>query len=200
MLIGLTGGIASGKSTVADLFAARGIPVVSADKVYHEEVIKPGSVTWQELVDNFGEEILLDNQEINRRKLGELVFRSVRVRHKLNEITHPPIVEFTMRRARELLADNEIVLVEIPLLFETKSEHLFDLIVVVFTDRKKQVSRLMERDQLTIQEARYRIHSQSRIRRNIRKGDYVIYNNNDLASLENEVDNVIKYLKSGGTK
>lgn len=196
MLIGLTGGIASGKSTVADLFAAKGIPVVSADKVYHEEVIRPGSETWQELVDFFGEDILYDNQEINRRKLGALVFRSARARRRLNEITHPRIVEATMQQARALLADNELVLVEIPLLFETRSEHLFDLIVIVFTDRKKQVARLMERDQLTIREARYRIHSQSRIRRNIRKGDYVIYNNNDLASLEREVDNVIKYLKA----
>ncbi len=196
MLIGLTGGIASGKSTVADLFAAKGIPVVSADKVYHEEVIRPGSETWQAIVDYFGDEILYDNQEINRRKLGALVFRSSRARRRLNELTHPRIVELTMIRARALLADNELVLVEIPLLFETKSEHLFDLIVIVFTDRKKQVARLMERDQLTIREARYRIHSQSRIRRNIRKGDYVIYNNNDLASLEREVDNVIKYLKT----
>lgn len=194
MLIGLTGGIASGKTTVAEVFKSRGIPVVYSDQVYHEEIIKPGTVVWKEIVDYFGEEILLDNKEINRKKLGNIIFHSWWKRRKLNKITHGPIIRQTMKRARELELENQIVLVEFPLLFETKSEMLFDLIVVVFTDRKKQVERLMKRDQLSEQEACYRVHTMGSIRKYIRKGDIVIYNNNDLPTLEAEVDRVVTSL------
>ncbi len=195
MLIGLTGGIASGKTTVAEIFENRGIPVVSADLVYREEIIKPETPVWKEIVDYFGEEILLDNKEINRKKLADIVFHSWWKRRKLNKITHAPIIRQTMRRARELEREHQIVLVEFPLLFETKSEMLFDLIVVVFTDINKQVERLMKRDQISEREALYRIHAQCCIRRNIRRGDIIIYNNNDLPTLETEVDRVIKRLE-----
>lgn len=196
MLIGLTGGIASGKTTVAEIFRSKGIPVVSADAVYREEIIKPETNVWKEIVDYFGEEILLDSKEIDRKKLADIVFHSWWKRRKLNKITHAPIIRQTMRRAIELECEHPKVLVEFPLLFETKSEMLFDLIVVVFTDRNKQVERLMKRDQLSEQEAHYRIHTQAHTRRNIRKGDIIIYNNNDLPTLKAEVDRAIESLMS----
>jgi dephospho-CoA kinase len=196
MLIGLTGGIASGKSTIAEMFEKRGIPVVSADLVYREEIIKPDTPVWKEIVDYFGEDILLANREIDRKKLGNIVFHNWWKRRHLNKITHPSIIRQTMKNASELEREHGRVLVEFPLLYETKAEMLFDLVVVVFTDMQKQVERLMKRDQISEQEALYRIHSQTRIRRNIRKGDIIIYNNNDLATLEAEVERVFDSLDS----
>jgi len=159
MLLGLTGNIASGKSTVASIFKKNGMPNVNADSI-SREIVKPGEKAWELIFEYFGQDILLPDKNIDRKKLGDIVFRNSTKRKKLEEITHPFIIERTMAKAKILEENFNYVLVEVPLLFETKMESLFDLIVLVYADKQTQVERLMLREGLSEKEALFRINSQ----------------------------------------
>lgn len=190
MLLGLTGGIASGKSTVVDIFKKNGIPTVDTDSIARE-IVEPGEKAWVKIVEYFGQAILLPDKTINRKKLGDIVFRSQIKRKKLEKITHPIIIEETMKRAKKLEEKFNMVVVDVPLLFEANMEASFDLIIVVYVDKITQLRRLIDRDNISKEEALLRIETQIDIEIKKEKADIIINNNLKIEETEKQVKNLI---------
>ncbi len=156
-IIGLTGGIASGKSTVSNMFKELNIPVVDADEEARLAVEK-GEKAYNEIIAYFGEDILHEDGSINRSKLGSIIFPNEEKRNVLNSITHPAVRERMMQRKEEYvtLGYNPIVL-DIPLFFESKSPYEVDKVIVVYVDEQTQLERLMTRNGYSKEEALSRI-------------------------------------------
>ncbi|EAE8345517.1 dephospho-CoA kinase [Listeria monocytogenes] len=185
--IGLTGSVATGKSTVSSLIQQAGIPVVDAD-VAARKVVEPGTEGLKEIVAYFGEEILLEDGTLNRAKLGEIIFKDKEKREKLNEITHPRVKDYMLEaRERFFEAGEELVFFDIPLLFESHLESLVDQIIVVWTTPETELKRLMERNNLTKEAALARIDSQMKIDEKAKKADFVINNNESLEKTQKQV-------------
>lgn len=199
MLIGLTGGIASGKSTVVNLFKQKGMPSIDVDSIARK-IVEPGSLAWKEIINHFGDGIILSSGQIDRKKLGNIIFNDPEKRKKLDEITHSKIIDEMMIRANYLLTQNVHVIVDIPLLFETNAEAYFDLLVVVYTDKKDQLERLIIRDNINEAEAMLKINAQMDINKKIELADIVIYNNKGLSETEKQVDFIIQDIKNGRYK
>lgn len=177
IVIGLTGSIATGKSTVASMFIDIGIPVIDADRIARE-VVEPGEEAYKKVVETFGEEILLEDRSLNRPKLGRIVFSDEEKRNQLNSIVHPAIRKRMLEKRDAYLKNGEgCVVLDIPLLFESKLEHFVDKIIVVYVDEDVQLERLLERNQLTKEEALQRIRSQMPVKDKIELADAVIDNN-----------------------
>ncbi len=192
--VGLTGGIACGKSTVSRKLVERAIPVIDADEIA-KEVVKSGSPGLRSIIREFGENILLEDGNLDRRKLGQLVFGNPDLLHKLESITHPLIREETrrLRRNYENLGE-PLVIYDIPLLFETKAKDQFDKIIVISCTREQQRERLRRRNHLSEEENEMRIASQIPIKFKEEKADFVLYNNKDEQHLLKEVDRLIAWL------
>ncbi|EAC4591248.1 dephospho-CoA kinase [Listeria monocytogenes] len=185
--IGLTGSVATGKSTVSNMIQQAGIPLVDAD-IAARKVVEPGTEGLKEIVAYFGEEILLADGALNRAKLGEIIFKDKEKREKLNEITHPRVKDYMLEaRERFFRAGEELVFFDIPLLFESHLESLVDQIVVVWTTPETELKRLMERNDLTKEDALRRIESQMGIDEKARKADFVIDNNESLEKTQKQV-------------
>ncbi|PAD21724.1 dephospho-CoA kinase [Terribacillus saccharophilus] len=176
IVIGLTGGIASGKSTVSDLFKEYNIPVVDAD-IVAREVVEPGEPALASIVDSFGSDILLPDGALDRQKLGGIIFRDQEKREILNGIIHPVVRERMTADRDRLKTDHPAVVLDIPLLFEGKQLHLVDKVVVVNVDPRIQLERLMQRNNLTEQAALDRINSQMPLADKAAKADAIIDNN-----------------------
>ncbi|EAC9068400.1 dephospho-CoA kinase [Listeria monocytogenes] len=185
--IGLTGSVATGKSTVSNMIQQAGIPLVDAD-IAARKVVEAGTEGLKEIVAYFGEEILLADGTLNRAKLGEIIFKDKEKREKLNEITHPRVKDYMLEaRERFFRAGEELVFFDIPLLFESHLESLVDQIVVVWTTPETELKRLMERNNLTKEDALRRIESQMGIDEKARKADFVIDNNESLEKTQKQV-------------
>lgn len=157
MVIGLTGGIASGKSLVADILRELGAEIIDADEVYRSLIV-PGAPLYDKIVSQWGNEILDDNRHIDRRKLGTMVFSDPELRHRLDALTHPGIIESIKKRLQR--SGETISVVVAPLLLEAGQKGLVDQIWLVVLDEDAQLRRLSGRDKLSIEEARKRIESQ----------------------------------------
>ncbi|MCM3062168.1 dephospho-CoA kinase [Bacillus altitudinis] len=191
LVIGLTGGIASGKSTVSQMIKEKGIRVVDADIIAKEAVSK-GSAALHQIVQTFGEEVLLPNGELNRQQLGAIIFSDEEKRKKLNAIVHPEVRKEMLKQRDEGVSNNEtFVVLDIPLLFESKLEGLVDRIIVVYTTPELQLSRLMNRNDLSEEEALNRIHSQQPLEEKCQKADRVIENTKDLAFIRKQLENIL---------
>lgn len=176
LIIGLTGSIASGKSTISAMFAKLQIPVVDADKI-SREVVDPGKEAYEMIVQEFGEEILQADKMIDRKKLGSIVFTDEVKRKQLNQIVHPAVrIEMLRQRNDFIAAGEKCVVLDIPLLFESKLTHFVDKTLVVSVDEKTQLSRLMTRDDSSESEAKQRIQSQIPINEKAALADAVIDN------------------------
>ncbi|ECK4200317.1 dephospho-CoA kinase [Listeria monocytogenes] len=185
--IGLTGSVATGKSTVSNMIQQAGIPLVDAD-IAARKVVEPGTEGLKEIVAYFGEEILLADGTLDRAKLGEIIFKDKEKREKLNEITHPRVKDYMLEaRERFFRAGEELIFFDIPLLFESHLESLVDQIVVVWTTPETELKRLMERNNLTKEDALRRIESQMGIDEKARKADFVIDNNESLEKTQKQV-------------
>ncbi|EAD1640719.1 dephospho-CoA kinase [Listeria monocytogenes] len=185
--IGLTGSVATGKSTVSNMIQQAGIPLVDAD-IAARKVVEHGTEGLKEIVAYFGEEILLADGTLDRAKLGEIIFKDKEKREKLNEITHPRVKDYMLEaRERFFRAGEELVFFDIPLLFESHLESLVDQIVVVWTTPETELKRLMERNNLTKEDALRRIESQMGIDEKARKADFVIDNNESLEKTQKQV-------------
>lgn len=185
--IGLTGSVATGKSTVSNMIQHAGIPLVDAD-IAARKVVEPGTEGLKEIVAYFGEEILLADGTLDRAKLGEIIFKDKEKREKLNEITHPRVKDYMLEaRERFFRAGEELVFFDIPLLFESHLESLVDQIIVVWTTPETELKRLMERNNLTKEEALARINSQIGIDEKAKKADFVINNNESLEKTQKQV-------------
>ena len=192
MIIGLTGSIASGKSTVAKMLEKYRFPIVDADQVARL-VVEPGEPALTEIVAAFGEEILLEDGSLNRKKLGDLIFHDPSKRAILNGIIHPAIRKEMLRQRDEWLNNGaEVVIMDIPLLFESKLQHFVEKILVVSLSEEKQLERLMERNQLNEEEARARISSQPPLSVKEEGADAVIYNESTLEKTEQQLNYILK--------
>jgi dephospho-CoA kinase len=184
-VVGLTGGIASGKSTVARAFAQRGIPVVDAD-VLAREVVAPGSDGLAAVVDTFGSGVLLQDGTLDRKKVGELVFADPALRIKLNAILHPRIALLSAQRLSEP-RDVPYVIYEAPLIVENGLHHGMHALVVVALDISAQIERVMARDGLDREAAEARLRAQAPLERKLAAATYVIDNGKPLSELSPQV-------------
>lgn len=190
MIIGLTGGIACGKSTVAAMLAERGAFVVDADRIARE-VVMPGEPALAEVAAVFGQAVIRDDGTLDRRKLGDIVFADPDKRKRLEAILHPAIRERMWARIRQVKADEpgRIVVADIPLLYETGQQHLYDGVIVVYVPRKLQIRRLLARNpELGEARARERIDAQMDIERKKELAEWVIDNSGSPESTERQVE------------
>ena len=182
--IGLTGGIACGKSFVLNEFRQLGVRCIDADEVAHQ-VILPGEPAYRDIVEHFGTGILGDDSAIDRRKLGAAVFGDERQRRRLNRIVHPRIHQELDRRltrlAEEAGSEPALAMVDAALMVETDSYRKYDYVVVVSCRPEQQLERLLGRGGLTRREAQARIDSQMPIAEKVRFADFVIDNSGDRA-------------------
>lgn len=194
MVLGLTGGIASGKSTVADCFADLGAILVSAD-LLAREVVAPGSPTLEKLVELFGLEILTSGGSLDRKALAQLAFADPAARHRLEAITHPAIAHLAECRLTELRRfGHDLVVYEAPLLFEAKAEGRVDQVLVVLVEPVTQLERLLRRDGLSEAEARQRVTAQWPQADKVQKADFVIDNSGSLHKTRGMVSALYRYL------
>lgn len=191
MIIGLTGSIASGKSTVAKMMTDLGLPIVDAD-VVARDVVEPGTETLKLIAQNFGDDILLEDGHLNRPKLGDIIFHEPAKRKILNDIMHPAIRAEMLRQRDALLAAGEKhVVMDIPLLFESELQHFVDRILVVSIKEEVQLRRLMERNALSKEDALARIHSQLPVSVKEKGAHAVIYNNEKLEHTEEQLKKIL---------
>ena len=199
MIIGLTGGIGTGKSTVSRKLRERGYPVIDLDVISREVIEYPEVI--DELVRNFGIEILESQnnisgkKSISRNKLRQTVFKDEKKVGILNSIMHPPIVEEMRRQVENLKKNYKTVFVEVQLLFEAKLEKEFDLTVLVYADKKTQLERVLKRDGRKEDEVQQIINAQMDMTEKRRLSNYIIENNGDSEMLDLEIEKFIKKLK-----
>ncbi len=198
MVIGLTGGVGTGKSTVSRILRERGYDVIDLDMISHEVIRFPQVV--EKIVENFGREVLEeDNSEnyvISREKLGKIIFRNKEKRLVLNSIMHPEIL--TAMRGKilehklENKTKNKIIFVEIQLLFEVQWEKEFDYILLISASTDMQIRRILNRDNRTYEEALNIINSQMPLDEKRKRSNFVIENNGSIQDLERKVDEFLK--------
>ncbi|MTD29596.1 dephospho-CoA kinase [Planomicrobium sp. YIM 101495] len=192
MIIGLTGSIASGKSTVSAMLVEKEYPIVDADLVARQ-VVQAGTETLAEIVATFGEQALRKDGTMNRERVGEIIFNDPVSRKKLNDIIHPAIRREMLRQRDALLAEGHpVVIMDIPLLFESKLQHFVDKVLVVSVTDENQLRRLMERNQFPEKEARARIASQLPMSVKEQGADAVIYNNGSLAETKGQLERILE--------
>jgi len=195
-VVGLTGGIASGKTTVSQMFADLGIPVIDADDLARE-VVEPGTPGLAQIVDEFGEDVLDDDGRLDRKKVGELVFGDEEARETLNAILHPRIgAAGAAHIAKYDDHDAPYVLYEAALLVETGAHKAFPVLVVVSAEESVQRLRLIARDGFTAAEANARIESQLPLDTKVRYADFVVTNNGDLGATRRQVADVHEKLSA----
>ncbi len=187
--VGLTGGIGSGKSTVARFLREKGAVHLDIDLLAHDAE-KPGTPAWREIVAAFGSSVLGEDQAIDREKLGPLVFKDPLARERLNRIVHPAVYREWKNRLREIAAEREdaIVISDIPLLIEAGWQKDVDLVLLVYLPPDEQVRRIMTRNGLSREEALDRVRSQMPMDEKIPYADRVIDNGGDLNHTRQEID------------
>ena len=196
MIIGITGSIACGKSTVSNYLKSKGYIVIDADKIGHEAL--DDDYVKEKLILAFGNEILDDNK-INRQKLGELVFGNSSNLNVLNSIIHPEIRKKILQKI-DKNNDKEFIFIDVALLFEAKFDDLVDKIIVAYVDKNTQLTRLMKRNSISEKEALSRIVSQMSPIEKAKLGDYTVNNNLDVINTYEQVDKVLSELKKGYCK
>ncbi|KGX89082.1 dephospho-CoA kinase [Pontibacillus litoralis] len=176
VVLGLTGSIATGKSTVSLMFDEYDIPVIDADKLARE-VVEPGERAYQDIVETFGSDILRVDHKIDRKALGDIVFQNEDKRKKLNAIVHPAVRQRMLQKRDEYVQEEcKAVVLDIPLLFESNLAHYVDKILVVSVDEQTQLQRLMNRDQSSQEEAMSRINAQMPVAEKAKRANAVIDN------------------------
>ena len=195
-LVGLTGGIASGKSTVAKILERLGAAVINADTL-SREVVEPGQDAWKEIVEAFGADILHSDQTLDRQKIRTIIFNNPGARKKLESIIHPRVRALAEERIRERTAAGyPIIVYEVPLLFEGNLQEWLRPVILVACDVGTQRTRLQQRDHLTDAEAQKHIDAQMSLAEKRRLADYVIENDGSLADLEQQVGAVVEKIKA----
>ncbi|GAB2317970.1 dephospho-CoA kinase [Alkalibacterium sp. s-m-22] len=186
-ILGLTGGIATGKSTVGRFFESQGIPVVDADKGARQ-VMEPGQAAYHAVVKTFGQEILTEDGRIDRTRLGAIVFNDPAKLSKLNETVHSHVLNWIKEEKDKLIkAGHPLVVLDIPLLYEIGFENEVDAVMVIYVDPETQLKRLMKRDNLSENEAQIRIAAQASIDSKAEKADIIIDNRGGIDETENQL-------------
>jgi dephospho-CoA kinase len=193
--VGLTGNIASGKSQAALMFAELGAHVIDADRIVHQ-LLASGTGTYQKIIDVFGNQVLDADREINRRRLGQIVFSDEEKRKLLNRLTHQEVGAEILRRIFDLeqKSSSGIIIVDAALMVETGSYKMYHRLIVVTCDPSLQITRLMNRDQLSEEAARARMSSQLPIEQKIRLADYTIDTSGTLKHVRDQVEAIYRDL------
>jgi len=195
-LVGLTGGIASGKSTVAKILKQHGAAIVNADELARE-VVEPDRPAWQEIVALFGAAVLQPDRALDRQKLRQIIFDDPTARKKLEAIIHPQVRALAEERIREhAAAGYAVVVYEVPLLFEGNLQEWLRPVILVACDLGAQRERLQSRDKLSAAQAQKHIDAQMSLEEKRRLADYVIENNGTLEDLERNVEAVLEKIKA----
>ena len=199
--VGLTGGIASGKSTVARMLVAKGAVLIDFDDLTHT-VEEPDGPVWREILRHFGKAVLLPDRRIDRGKLGAVVFADRKKREILNGIVHPAVLAEWRRRLAEIEKEraDAVVLSDIPLLIEVGLEKMVDLVLLVCVPPEAQIRRLMARNGYSREEAESRVAAQMPIAEKIPRADIVIRNEGPVEETAREVDRVWKELRRRGKR
>lgn len=196
ILVGLTGGVATGKSTVARLFQDCGAVVIDAD-VLARHVVEPGKPAWREIVKQFGKNILKPDRTLDRAALARMVFRNRAKLRRLERIIHPRVAREQTRRTNAIAKKHPrtVVIYEVPLLFESGVDKRVDQIIVVTADRETQIARLQQRNHLSRTEALRRIRNQMPLTTKFRRADYVLDGTHPRTQLRRAVQRVYSELK-----
>lgn len=193
MLIGLTGGIASGKNLVANYFREFGAYIIDADEI-SRYITKPDMSAYNDIVREFGSGILNSDGTIDRKKLGDIVFNNTDLLKKLNQITHPKIIAEEKRRIKEIQSKkpDAVIVVNAALLIESGHYKEMDKVIVVYADEDMQIKRFAQRDGLTEEEAKIRIACQMPLKEKTNFADFVIDNMQDIEKTKTEVKRVFE--------
>ena len=197
VVIGLTGGIGTGKSTVSQILKEKNFPVIDLDIISHEVIKFPKVV--EKIVENFGKEVLEYNNTgnwiVSREKLGRVIFGNREKRLILNSVMHPEILRIMREKILECKKENKIIFVEIQLLFEVQWEKEFDYILLVSAEKETQIKRILFRDNRSKEEALSIINSQMSLDEKKKRSDYVIENDGNIQDLEKKVDDFLKKIE-----
>jgi len=190
-MIGLTGGIATGKSIVASVFREMGAIILDAD-VIARLVVLPHQPAWKDIVEFFGPQVVNEDQSLDRAKIGEIVYNNPNSLKELNRFTHPRIMQYYKDELRRIKTEqpDAIVILEVPLLYETNMDKLCQQVVVVYVDRETQIQRLMKRDNMSYADAVKRVDAQMPMDEKVRRADFVIDNQ---SSMEETKEKATKY-------
>ena len=196
ILVGLTGGVATGKSTVAKMFKRCGAILIDADKLARE-VVEPGKPAWRAIVKQFGKTVLNQNRSLDRQALGSIVFHNPQKRRQLERIIHPRVAREQQRLVRWIAKrkPQAVVIYEVPLLFEAGVDKRVDKIIVVTVDRNTQIARLKKRNGLSRAEALRRIRSQMPLAKKIQRADHVLNGTLPRPSLRKQVGQLFRSLR-----
>ncbi|MCP4668533.1 MAG: dephospho-CoA kinase [Deltaproteobacteria bacterium] len=196
LLLGVTGGIASGKTTVANMLQELGAPMIDFD-VIARQVVEPGKPAWKEIIDYFGKQVLQEDDTLDRKKLSHIVFQDLEKRKKLEGFTHPRIGEAFLKQVDEIATkDPEAVIqVVVPLLLELNLQYQFHKLLVVYIPMELQVERLAERDGISEEEAANMLKSQLPIDEKVGYADFVIHNDGSLEDTRRQVEDLWEELK-----
>lgn len=194
--LGLTGGIATGKTAADDYFRKRKIPIIDADTVAHQ-LMQKRRKSYTAIVNNFGNSILDDHQEIDRKKLGQIVFTDPQQLARLNKITHPIIRQEIISQMDQFQkCGTKLVILDVPLLFESNYQKLCDSVLVVTTSPELQLQRLQARNNLNKSAAMRRIDSQMDLSKKEAMADFVVQNNTTITDLEEKLARVLDKIKN----
>ena len=197
VVIGLTGGIGTGKSTVSQILKEKNFPVIDLDVISHEVIKFPKVV--EKIVENFGKEVLEYNNTgnwiISREKLGRVIFGNREKRLILNSVMHPEILRIMREKILECKKENKIIFVEIQLLFEVQWEKEFDYILLVSAEKETQIKRILSRDKRSKEEALSIINSQMPLDEKKKISDYVIENDGNIQDLERKIYGFLKKIE-----
>ena len=194
-LVGLTGGIASGKSTVSHLLHAKGAHIIDADQIARE-VVAVGQNAWHEIKQKWGESVLQDDQQLDRKKLAEIIFNDPQARQALQAITHPHIAQLSAQKIQHALQTLEqeqhknLVVYDAALLIESGRVEHFRPLLLVACSLSTQIQRLTQRDDITVEQAQQRLDAQMSLQDKIPYADYLIHNDHDLNALSQQIDQV----------
>ncbi len=191
IVLGITGGFGTGKSTVAGYFRRFGAKVVDADKIVHD-LIKPGSSVYKKIITGFGREMLKKDRSIDRARLARLVFSDRRLLDKLNRIIHPQVIKIMKKEIAS--ARGKIVVLDVPLLFEAGLKRLADKVVVVTASREIQLRRIFKKTSLLEKDILMRIKAQLPLSTKVRRADFVIDNNRTQNWTKKQVVNLRRML------
>lgn len=196
IIVGLTGSIASGKSTVSEMFQKLGAYLIDYD-ILAREIVEPHAKAWQAIIDEFGSEILNKDLTLNREKLGQIVFDNPDKLAKLNQLTHPAVFQAASERVEEIekIDPEAIIIKDVPLLIETGIHKTVDKVIVVSATKENRLQRLMDRG-FSHDEAEKRIASQLPIREKVKHADFVIHNDGSIGDTQKQVQEIFKSLKN----
>ena len=194
MIIGITGSIGTGKSTVSNYLISKGYSVVDADKI-SKGAYNIGSNGYKAILEVFGVEILNSNGEVDRKKIKKIVFDNSNMLQRLNMAIHPIIINEIEKEIEILLESQSVVFLDAPLLIETELHKKVDKIIVVGCDKNEQINRIIKRDKITADMAISIINSQMSIDEKLKFADYIVYNNSTIENLYSQVDEIILEIK-----